>query len=109
MAFKFLDASTSTGPSDSLPFRKINEVHGLQINITGAPTAVTVDIEGSLEGTIWNQVLTSPMTASELTAETSYTSIQGKPFRFIRLNLAVLTGGSTPTVTAFYEPLEHRD
>jgi hypothetical protein len=109
MAFKLLDAATGTGASASLALRKIVEGHTVQINITGSPTAVTVDIEGSLDNSNWSRVLTSAMSAAELTAGTSIAHVEDKPVRFVRLNLITLTGGTSPTVTALYEGLEHRD
>lgn len=109
MAFKFLDAVTSTGTSLSMPVRKIIKDHTVQATITGAPTAVTVDLEGSLNDTEWFVLGTHPFTAGELTDTQAMFHVVDKSVRYVRLNLAVLTGGSSPTVTALYEGFEHRD
>jgi len=108
MAFKLLDAVTGTGASTAITMRKINEDHSIQINITGTPTAVTVTLEGSLDGVLFSTILTTAMSAGELTATTALAHIADKPLRFVRANLTVLTGGSSPTVTVLYEPQEHR-
>ena len=108
MAFKFLDAATATGASTSVPVRKIIKDHTVQTNITGAPSAVTMDLEGSLDGTNWFQLATHPFTAGELTATQAMFHVDEKPVRFIRVNLTTLTGGTAPTVTSLYEGYEHR-
>lgn len=61
---------------------------------TGAPTAVTVNLEGSLDNVNWYILVSSASTTGDLQAST------GKPVRFIRANLATLTAGTAPTVTA---------
>ena len=108
MAFKFLDAATSTGASNSIPVRKIMQDHTVQATITGAPSAVTVDLEGSLDGDNWFQLGTHPFTAGELTAAQAMFHVVEKPVRYVRLNLTTLTGGTSPTVTALYEGFENR-
>lgn len=109
MAFKLLNSVTLIGESNSIPFRKITKGHTIQIDITGAPTAITVDLEGSLNNTTWAVLITSPMSAAELTAAVSLSHIEDKPVRYIRVNLTTLTGGSSPTVTVLYEAFEHRN
>ena len=60
---------------------------------TGSPASVTVNIEGSIDGTNFYQLDQSVNTSGELR------SIANKPVRWIRANLATLTGGTAPTVT----------
>lgn len=108
MAFKFLDAVTSTGTSASAVFNKIVKDHTVQATITGTPTAVTVDLEGSLDNVTFFQLATHAFTAGELTAAGAMFHVTDKAVRFIRLNLTALTGGTAPTVTALYEGFESR-
>ena len=108
MAFKFLDAATATGASASATVRKIMKDHTVQTTITGAPSAVTMDLEGSLDGTNWFQLATSPFDAADLTATQAMFHVDEKSVRFIRVNLTVLTGGTAPTVTTLYEGFEQR-
>jgi methyl coenzyme M reductase beta subunit len=93
-----LNAATGTGAGDSfgfLPFLGggIPGTYSWDIIITGGPSAVTVNLEGSDDGTNWFTVDTSTSTSSALR------HVVDKPVRFLRANLATLTGGSSPTVS----------
>lgn len=109
MAFKTHSASTTTGASEALTFRKIVKDHTVQMTTTGAPTAVTVDLEGSLDGTTFEQLATHDFTGAEITAQSAMFHVVDKPVRYIRTNITTLTGGTSPTVTVLYEPFEKRD
>ncbi len=102
-AITFLNAVTSTGVSDikQLPF--LVEKHTVQVTITGAPSAVTVDLEGSLDGETFFVLSTHPFTGGELTATAAMFHTVDKPVTYIRLNLLTLTAGTSPTVTAKYD------
>lgn len=102
-AITFLNAVTSTGASSikQLPF--LVTTHTVQATITGAPTAVTVDLEGSLDGTTFFALGTHPFTGDELTATAAMFHVVDKPVSYVRLNLTVLTAGTAPTVTAKYD------
>jgi hypothetical protein len=108
MSFKMLDAVTTTGASQSVPIRKIGVKHTVQATTTGNPTAVTVDLEGSLDNITWFQIATSPFTAGEITAQGSMFHVIDTPVRYVRVNLTTLLGGTSPTVTVLYEPEEHK-
>jgi len=103
MAIKLLDAATATGVSTSHPVRMKPRNHTVQFTITGAPTAVTVDLEGSLDDTTFVSLASYVMTADELTATAAMFHVVDKPVRFIRVNLKTLTAGTAPTVTVLYE------
>lgn len=62
--------------------------------MTGAPTTVSVTLQGSLDGVNWFVLATSSSTTGD------YQSVADKPVFFVRANLATLTGGTSPTVTA---------
>lgn len=70
-----------------------------QATITGTPTAVTVVIEGSLDGTNYTAINTHAFTAGELTATFAMFSVIDNPVSYIRANVTVLTGGTAPTVS----------
>lgn len=95
-----LNAVTATGASTEFVLTVPGREHTIQMNITGAPTAVTVDLEGSLDGVKWHQLATHPFSAAELTAESAMFHVTNKPISRIRANLTTLTGGTSPTVTA---------
>lgn len=67
----------------------------VQTVVTGAPTAVSLTLQGSLDGTNWTTLATSTST----TGDQQYAV--DKPQRYIRANLGTLTGGTAPTVTVY--------
>lgn len=103
MAVKLLNAATATGASATWPVRMKPRNHTIHFSITGAPTAVTVDLEGSLDDSNWVSLASYVMSAAELTATTAMFHVVDKPVRYVRTNLILLTGGSSPTVTTLYE------
>ena len=66
MAVKLLNAATATGASATWPVRMKPRNHSVQITITGAPTAVTVDLEGSLDDVTWISLASHIMSATEI-------------------------------------------
>lgn len=109
MAMKLLAAATAVGAGASVHIRKGVQEHTVQIVITGAPTAVTVALEASLDdGVNWNTIGTYALTAGDLSAGSAMYHVVDKPAQYVRMNTITLAGGTAPTVTAFYFPLEHR-
>lgn len=95
-----LNAATATGAggSYSVPEKPTGgqfSDYSWQTVITGAPTAVSITLQGSLDGVNWTVVDTSTATGGESRP------ISGKPFAFLRANLGTLTGGTAPTVTVY--------
>lgn len=74
--------------------------HTMIVEITGAPTAVTVGLHGaySVDGAT---VLAQEhiLTAGELTAGIAMFHVIDKPMDFVAGELITLTGGTAPTVT----------
>lgn len=103
MAVKLLDAVTATGASLTWAVRMKPRNHTVQVTITGAPTAVTVDLEGSLDNVSWSSLASHIMSAGELSAGLAMFHVVDKPVRYVRNNLTLLTAGTSPTVTAIYE------
>ena len=60
---------------------------------TGSPSGVSVNLEGSIDGANWVILDNSTATAGEIRCVVNY------PMKFVRTNLATLTGGTAPTVT----------
>lgn len=76
----------------------------VQVNLTGDPTAVTVDVEGSLDGTNFGVIETHIFTADELVAMSAYFYITDKPVPYYRINISTLTfttAGTAETITRF--------
>ena len=103
MAIKLLNGATATGASTSHPVRMKPRNHTIQVTITGAPTAVTVDLEGSLDDTTFVSLADYVLTAADLTATAAMFHVVDKPVRYIRANVTNLVGGTAPTVTVLYE------
>ena len=98
-----LNAVTSTGVGPAKEFKRLIDKHVVQVDITGAPSAVTVLLEGSIDGTTFGIVGTHVFTAADLTNTTAIFFDSDNILLHVRVNLTVLTGGTTPTVTAIYE------
>lgn len=105
MANILLNAVTSTGAGSTLKVSNQSpSQHTVQAEMGGTvvATAVTVDLEGSLDGATWFTLATHIFTAAEITAEGSMFHITDKVVNFVRANLITLTGGTAPTVTVRY-------
>lgn len=97
--FKSLNAATTPGAGASKELDGVCYSFTLFLVVTGSPTEVKVRLEFSQDGTNWvdpGQYATweYPM----------YTSIWGLSFGYVkhvRAYLMSITGGSSPTVTAF--------
>lgn len=107
MAHLLLNAATATGASSSLKVSQIPSQHTVQATMGGTvvATAVTVDLEGSLDGTTWATLASHAFSAGEITAEAALFHVVDKPVKYVRANLTTLTGGTAPTVTVKYEPV----
>lgn len=102
MSFISLSAATSTGAGSELT-SDVRPSATVQISITGAPSAVTVTLEGSIDGHNWDIVDTHIMSAGELTALGAIYGVADTPLKYRRLNLTTLTGGTAPTVTGYVQ------
>ena len=118
MVKMLLNAVTALGPSKSLTwpkkglakqrydFFRCNPDHTVQVITTGAPTAVTVNLEGSLNNVIFEEMASHSFSIEQITNRSAMFHVTDKSVEFIRLNLITLTGGSNPTVTALYHGFE---
>lgn len=89
-----LNAVTAPGAGSVTDLGVVRSVHSMQTSVTGSPSAATVNLEGSLNGTLWATLATSTSTTSDVQ------TASGKAVRYVRANLTTLTGGTAPTVTA---------
>jgi len=88
-------AATGAGSAFVTPWQWRKNADGIswQTIITGSPSAVTLNLEGSLDNTNWTAIDAQSTASSKLNHSTSPVP------NFIRANVTGLTGGSTPTVT----------
>ena len=89
MAHRLLDAATATGASAYV--NEYSSNYAVQVVVTGSPSAVTVNLEGSLDGVNFVQLGTASAAGMFWVTDT--------PVKYVRANLATLTGGTSPTVT----------
>lgn len=109
-ANKLLDAVTVTGVgSSSTASAEVGQLikdHTVSVTTTGSPTAVTMDLEGSLDDVTFFSLASHVFTAAEITAGNAMFHVVNKPVRFVQLNLTTLTGGTSPTVTGLHDHFE---
>lgn len=102
MSVELLSAVTATGAGTGVKASPWTSTHTVQATITGAPTAVTVDLEGSLDGAKWFTLVSHAFSGGELTATAALFFVTGSPVAMVRANLTTLTGGTAPTVSVVY-------
>ncbi len=103
MAARLLTLANSIGVSPTWIVRKKPRNHTVHIIVFGAPSAVTVDLDGSLDGINWASLNEHIMSAEELAAGIAIFHTVDKPIRYVRIALTELTSGGGATVSAFYE------
>jgi hypothetical protein len=69
---------------------------GVQVVTTGSPASFAVELQGSIDGANWVTLVTATNSAINGYGQGA---AQG-PAQFIRLHLASLSGGTSPTVSA---------
>jgi streptogramin lyase len=96
-----LNAVTATGAGTSVELSRFasntNSI-GLFTTTTGSPSAVSFTVEMSPDGTNWYTLSGSTLSATTATCQ-NYSIPPGAAF--VRARLGTLTGGTSPTVTAY--------
>lgn len=92
-----LDTATATGAGSSwsVPesdWRGVFEDFGWQVVVAGTFSALSVTLEGSIDGTNWTTLDTSTATGGE------YRAVVQHPVQFIRANVGTFTGGTSVTI-----------
>lgn len=91
-----LNAVTATGAGSITTLSTGMEIHTWTTVVTGAPSAVSINLEGSIDGTNFFTLDNETTTTSDMQ------HVVNKAVTSIRANLATLTGGTAPTVTVKY-------
>ena len=99
--YLLLDAVTSTGAGTAKVVKQAYKSWGCDVEITGAPTAITVRVEGNQGTTVFDPggMAEFTMNAGQLAAGIGTFEIVEHTVKKIRGNLVTLTGGTAPTVT----------
>ena len=95
-----LNAASATGPGLAYANAQIqgNASSGggsWQTVVTGSPSGISVNLEGSNDGVNWFALDNSVATGGEVRDVNTATT-------FLRANLATLTGGTSPTVSVIF-------
>ena len=90
-------AAATGGGADSYDFKDHDNMTFTAV-ITGAPTAVTIVIEGNNNGSGYFPMATHVVTAAELTLAIASFAINGISADRLLYNITVLTAGTSPTV-----------
>lgn len=103
--FKALNAVTATGAGAWNRLGSARSLHSMQVTVTGAPSALLVDLEGTstVDGN-GDPTLPARLATWDLAggpnASGDYVVASNAPVEFIRANVRTLTGGTSPTITA---------
>ncbi len=89
-----LDAVTTTGPGAAIAFHEPKSNLSMQVIMTGEPSSYVVYLEASLDGVNFVKLTAVSPTNSQLI------NFASCPALYLRANLAVLSGGTSPTCTA---------
>ena len=95
-----LSAVTSVGAGTALALRGGRGAFGMQVSYTSNPTAVTVTLEGTIDGTNWVTLATYAGGSGGSNVSGDIVFVRDTPVLQIRAHLTTLTGGTTPAVTA---------
>jgi hypothetical protein len=111
LPFKSLDTATESGTDGtSIDLGGVSNEYTVHHFTTGSPTAAQVTIMGSLDGVNWFGTGVTSLSATGYASSTvtNGEEISGTPdriymphVRYIRARLSTLSGGTSPTVTAW--------
>lgn len=71
--------------------------HTVTVIVTGAPAGCTVNLQGDIGGANFADISGNQTCTSSITFH-----VASRPVGSIKINLSALSGGTAPTVTAFY-------
>ena len=100
LPFTSLSAATSTGSGASKDLEGVFRTHTLAVTITGSPSAFSINLQGSHDGISWYTSNAAATLTEQNVGTAGYATHDLYLWRYVRANLTVLTGGSSPTVTA---------
>ena len=87
-----LNAATTNGAGATLALDTVKSIHTIVVSYTGAPTSVLVDLEGSLDGTVWATLDEFDYASSSASARTVRASVKN-----VRANLVSHAGSLAVT------------
>jgi len=101
-----IDEATTTGESQGTSITQSQDTgqdtHSFQVVTTGSPTAVTIQILGTLDGSNYSELFEHTLTSTEIANGISMFHLIRKAVPKIKVNISTLTGGVSPTVSVYY-------
>lgn len=104
--FTLLDALDSTRTGDVIDFRKlfgfsrgVLKDFTFYVNVTGAPTAVRLEVQGSINSTNFFTLACHDFSVQDITAGKSMFHVVSKPCMQMKIKVSKLSGGVAPTIT----------
>lgn len=103
-----LNAATTTGPGAAVDLVTPRRSVRMTTTVTGAPSTVVVNLEGSLDGTTWTVLGASAGTAvvnnRPGSPYTDTVTSVGPEVRYVRGNVVTLTGDSSAACSPIAGP-----
>ena len=100
-AIKLLNAAATTGdgPVFNLEFPQL--ATAAQAEIAGAPTQAVINLMGLLDGSTWDTLCVLDTSQGYVSGEISPITFPA-PIRQIKGNIAMLTGGTNPSISLYF-------
>ena len=95
-----LKAVTATGAGTPVAFNSALSKIGMQVSFTGSPTAVIVNLNGTLDGKNYFNLAQFKSGGGGTNSSGDIVFTSNTPVIGALANLTTLTGGTSPTVTA---------
>ena len=97
-----VSGATTSGAKKIFKIEHSTALHCIQAKFTGTVSALTISVEGSLDGESFFELAAHTLTAAEISAKVAMFEIINKLSEYIRINLTTYTG--TGPVTVYYTP-----
>lgn len=85
--------------AETEPTGRMKSAFTVGISVTGSPTSAKVNLEGSINGSDWVIIGSHNLSQAELDANYALFTVRGVDVAYVRGNLVVLGGGSSPSVS----------
>lgn len=92
--YVFSKAALAVAASIALDCQDVFSHASAKFTFPSAPGTISVNLEGSMDGSNWDVLATSTSTS------TNTVTSAGTQFRLLRVNVTATTGGASPTITA---------
>lgn len=105
MSLPFTSLSSATSPVAGAvkDLETVSREHTMYVRVTGAPSDLQVDLEGSHDSVTWFSLGTvneGVISGGQARVNTPFDQTRYDLVRYVRANLITLSGGSSPAVTA---------